>query len=147
MREFCTPLYSFRGCSNCACVPKYVLNIKCFPTTPLEFASPFGKLEEWELSSSRAVSAPFAQRTTARARCRCSCFLESKYATPCARPCAFSSTRATSLFGRISHRPVASASGSMATMDVDLAPYSHRKKKQKPHAWHAKRPLYGMELM
>ena len=42
---------------------------------PLELASPFGKRFDFELSSSRGVSAPFAQTTTAFARWKISFLL------------------------------------------------------------------------
>ncbi|MND03766.1 hypothetical protein D3C83_237430 [compost metagenome] len=45
------------------------MNIRCLPTTPLEFANPSGKRFDFELSSSRGVSAPLAESTTAFARC------------------------------------------------------------------------------
>jgi hypothetical protein len=83
------------GCSNSAFAPKYVFHIRNFPTSPLELARPFGWLDEFEFRSRRGVSPPFAHRTTALARCRCICFLLSKYETPRARPLASVSTRAT----------------------------------------------------
>ena len=63
---------------NWAFTPKYVLNIRYLPTTPLEFARPWGNCDDVELRSSRGVSAPLAHTTTAFARCSCSCFRSSK---------------------------------------------------------------------
>ncbi|MNC94427.1 hypothetical protein D3C83_112780 [compost metagenome] len=45
-----------------------VESVRYFPTTPLEFAIPFGKRVDLELSMSRAVSQQLAASTTTRAR-------------------------------------------------------------------------------
>ena len=60
--------------------------MRYFPTAPLEFASPFGNWFDADMSRSRGVSAPFAQSTTAFARCMTSRFCASKYTTPVTRP-------------------------------------------------------------
>jgi hypothetical protein len=60
--------------------------MRYLPTTPLEFASPFGNWFDAESKSRRGVSAPFADRITAFARCRISRFCASKYTTPVTRP-------------------------------------------------------------
>jgi hypothetical protein len=45
-----------------------VESVRYLPTSPLEFASPFGKRDDVELSSSRADSQQLAATTTIRAR-------------------------------------------------------------------------------
>ena len=64
----------------------YPLNIRCWPTMPLALASPCGKRLDSESRSSRALSAPLAERTTARARCACGAPFWSKYCTSLTRP-------------------------------------------------------------
>ena len=62
---------------------------------PLELARPCGNLALADFSSSRGVSAPFAQTTTPRAFWKCSRLSSSKYATPVVRPAALVSMRVT----------------------------------------------------
>src|SRR5512141_723076 len=66
-----------------------VVSVRYLPTTPPELASPWGKRDDFELSSSRADSHALAASTTTRAR-TCSSFIVvlSMYDTPVARPLA-----------------------------------------------------------
>src|SRR3990172_7753186 len=106
--------------------------MRYLPTVPLELARPSGNRRDAESNSRRAVSAPFALRTMARARCACSRPSLSQYRTRVTRPASLVSILNTVDSGRISQRPVASANGIMDASEEDLAPTSHPKKKQKP---------------
>src|SRR6476646_8386345 len=123
------------------------LNMRCAPTIPLEFASPAGKRFDFEFSNNRGVSAPFAQTTTAFARWKISFLSPSKYFTPVTRPLSFVSIFRTYEFGRTSHLPLATATGMTLTSELDLAPTSQPKPRQKPHCTHCARPLYGFDAM
>src|SRR5207253_903309 len=83
----------------------------------LVFASPFGNAADFELSSSRGVSAPLAQTTTAFARWKISFLLASKYFTPLTRPRGESSILRTYELGRTSQRPVFTAFGITVTSE------------------------------
>src|SRR5271165_1117001 len=133
-------LYSFRGCSNQPLAKPPLSHIRYLPTRPLEFASPSGDSFDFESSSNRAVSAPFAQSTTALARWKTSRRLESKYTAPVARPRASVSILRTYEFGRISQRPVFSAMGITETSVLDLARISHPNDSQNPQCTQAPRP-------
>ena len=52
----------------CPETPAPVVSVRYLPTTPLEFASPFGNWVDFELSRSRAVSIALAASTTTFAR-------------------------------------------------------------------------------
>jgi len=136
-----------RASSNTPVLRPAPLNMRCLPTMPLEFASPCGKRLDLELSSSLGVSAPFAQTTTPFARWKTSRLSASKYFTPVTRPRASVSIFRTYEFGRISHRPVATAFGITVTSELDFARTSHPKPRQKPHCAHADRPSYCREAI
>ena len=72
IRVTTTLLYSFSWRSKTPPAAAPPLNMRYFPTSPLEFASPFGNRFDFEIRSRRGVSAPLAQRTTALAFCKCS---------------------------------------------------------------------------
>src|SRR6478672_4634642 len=116
-----TLLNSFSGCSNSAEACAWPLNIRYFPTLPLEFARPFGNNDDFDKNSRRGVSAPLAQSTTAFALWKCSRPPSSKYVTPVTRPALLTSIFLTQLFGRISHKPVFSASRMTVANVDDLA--------------------------
>src|SRR5437016_3566377 len=116
--------------------------MRCVPTQPLEFASPFGNAADFELSSSRGVSAPLAQTTTAFARWNISFLAASKYFTPLTRPRGESSILRAYELGRTSHRPVLIAFGITVTSTLDLARTSQPKLSQKPHCTQPERPSY-----
>src|SRR5579864_8918056 len=99
-------------------------SMKYFPTSPLEFAKPSGNRFDFDIRSKRGVSAPFAQTTTAFARCRCSCLRASKYSTPSTWPLWLIEILRTYEFARISQRPVLSATGITEARVLDLAPHS-----------------------
>src|SRR5688572_16509694 len=81
-----------------------VVSVRYLPTTPLEFARPFGKSDDFELSRRRADSHALAARMMIRAlTCRSSPVFLSTYDTPVARP--FSSvvtSRAMAFVSRVS---------------------------------------------
>ena len=106
------------------------MNIRYLPTTPLEFARPFGKWLDADKRSSRGVSEPLQHSTTARARWNCSFLFSSKYVAPVTRPFLSTSIRRTWLLGRTSHRPVASAIGMTVYSVDDLARNSQPKPRQ-----------------
>ncbi len=93
-----------------------VWSMRLWPTSPLEFASPFGKSGDVESSSSRALSMVEAHRKTMRARNSIVCFVTASItATPRALPVFASQiTRVTTLFGRSVMSPVFRAAGSVA---------------------------------
>src|SRR4030088_3260064 len=67
--------------------PLPVVSVRALPTTPLEFASPFGNFGDFELSIRRAVSHALAARTTTLALAWFSLpVFVSIYETPLARP-------------------------------------------------------------
>src|SRR5687768_18609677 len=87
-----------------------VVSVRYLPTTPLEFASPWGKLDEREFNRSRALSHALAASTTIRARtCRSSPVALSIYDTPVASPLAPTVTSRAIAFVSRRRRPVASA--------------------------------------
>src|SRR5579871_6588709 len=139
------PLYSFRGCSNNPIDSAPLSHIRFLPTRPLEFARPSGKRADFDMSSSRGVSTPLAQTTTFRARCLTSRLRASKYTAPLARPWLSISILRTYELGRISQRPVFSATGITVARVLDLARTSHPNISQKPHCTQAPRPRYGCE--
>lgn len=134
------PLNSFSGCSNSALANAPLSHIRFLPTKPLEFASPFGNCLDFESSSSLADSTPFAQTTTAFARCSDSLFCASKYTAPVARPRASVTIFRTYELGRISQRPVFSAIGITLTSVLDFARTSQPNDSQKPQFTQALRP-------
>src|SRR5262245_9638525 len=91
-----------------------VESIRYLPTTPLELASPFGKRDDVEFSSSRADSQQLAASTTTRARTRYSVICAvSTYDTPVASPDASVVTSRARALGMIVSLPVLSAGGSI----------------------------------
>src|SRR5205823_5995164 len=83
------------------------------PSSPLEFASPVGKRDVFELRSMRALSSAEAHRNITRARNSSGASVSASTArTPVARSVRSSYiTSATTLLGRNVRRPVALAAG------------------------------------
>src|SRR5262245_26200827 len=104
-----TPSISF-GMNPDTPVP--VESVRYLPTTPLEFASPCGNFDDFELSRMRADSHALAASTTMRARTWLSRdVVLSMYETPLARPLSSTVTSRTIASVTIVSLPVARAGG------------------------------------
>src|SRR5688572_15708267 len=99
-----------------------VVSVRYLPTTPLELPRPCGNRDDFELSSSRAVSQALAAITTIRPRAWFSPpVVLSIYATPVARPSSPTVTSRAMAFVTMVRRLVASAGGISTDGDEKFA--------------------------